>query len=177
MYWTREVPIALMIGVAAANASNAGPASHSSPAPMPAMRVHSSDMLSTTGFSSADTDALVALEDAPSEDATESAGLCIFCGDYLRLLSGNVRHTLTSPARWTAETWRSVGVKSLAVVGAAALLDQQEQIEVDEHKSETTDRVAGAFEPFGARYAGAVIGGFLLVGALDRKPNAKAVAV
>lgn len=102
---------------------------------------------------------------------------CVFCAGYWTLLKHDVEHEFTSPARWDRRNWRSVGVKSLVVVGAMALADRRVASYLDRHKSATTDRVASDFEPFGREYAAYVVGGFLVAGDLARDENAKAVAV
>jgi membrane-associated phospholipid phosphatase len=102
---------------------------------------------------------------------------CLFCADYWSVLKGDVKHVLTSPARWEGSTWRSVGFRSLAVVGLIGLADGRTRDYVDEHKSPESNRVAADFRPFGREYAAYVIGGFLFAGDLMHSPRAKAVAV
>lgn len=113
----------------------------------------------------------------PAEQGTAPPVVCIFCGDYWRLLKGDVKHVFSTPKRWRQPQWRSVGWKSLAVVGAMALLDKNTRNYFDNHKTATSDRLATNFQPFGRQYAAYVIGGYLLAGDLFHKPKAKAIAV
>ena len=123
---------------------------------------------------------LFAETDEQSGSAEQGAApsvVCIFCGDYWRLLKGDVKHVFSSPTRWQQPQWRSVGWKAIAVVGAMALLDKSTRKYFDNHKTATSDRLATNFQPFGRQYAAYVIGGYLLAGDLFHKPKAKAIAV
>lgn len=93
-----------------------------------------------------------------------------------QLLMQDARHVLRSPIRWDQGTWQDIGLIGLAVVGTAAVLDRPLQNAVQRHRNRTSDKVTRVFEPFGAEYSLAVLGGFYLAGVItdDRKANAVA---
>ncbi len=96
--------------------------------------------------------------------------------NYGRLLLLDARYILSSPTRWDRSDWRDVGLIGLAVVGTAAVLDRPVQDAVQRNRNRTSDSIARVFEPFGAEYSLAVLGGFYLAGAVNDDPKAKAVA-
>ncbi|MDL2339622.1 MAG: phosphatase PAP2 family protein [Pseudomonadota bacterium] len=93
-----------------------------------------------------------------------------------QLLMQDARYVLRSPARWEQGTWQDIGLIGLAVVGTAAVLDRPLQNAVQRNRNRTSDTVARVFEPFGAEYSLAVLGGFYLAGAINDDPKATAVA-
>ena len=93
-----------------------------------------------------------------------------------RLLMQDARYVLGSPARWEQSTWQDIGLLGLAVVGTAVVLDRPIQNAVRRNPNRTSDKVTRFFEPFGAEYSLAVLGGFYLAGAIDDDPKATAVA-
>jgi membrane-associated phospholipid phosphatase len=101
--------------------------------------------------------------------------VCSDCG-FGRDLVEDTRDVFTAPARWRKPQWRSAAVKAGVVVGSIALLDEPVRDYLQDHRSDTTDRIADAFEPFGREYAFAVLGGFALAGALTDNPMARNVA-
>jgi membrane-associated phospholipid phosphatase len=106
----------------------------------------------------------------------ETGPPCDFC-KLGKTITGDVREVFTEPTRWQAPDWGSVAWKSVVVAGSIALLDQRARDYLQRHRSEGSQRVADAFEPFGAEYALGTLAGFALVGALADKPTARAVAV
>lgn len=112
----------------------------------------------------------VAVADDPPPGATVSPP------NYGRLLLHDAGYVLTSPARWNQRDWRDAGLMGLAVVGTAVLLDRPVQNAVQRSKNRTSDNIARFFEPFGAEYSLAVLGGFYLAGSVNDDPKAKAVA-
>jgi membrane-associated phospholipid phosphatase len=101
---------------------------------------------------------------------------CDFC-TLGKTITGDVREVFTEPTRWQARDWGSVAWKSVVVAGSIAFLDQHARDYLQRHKSDGSQRVADAFEPFGAEYAIGTLAGFAIVGAVADKPTARAVAV
>lgn len=93
-----------------------------------------------------------------------------------QLLLQDARYVLGSPARWDRGTWKDIGLFGLAVVGTAAVLDRPIQNAVQRNRNRTSDTVTRVFEPLGAEYSLAVLGGFYLAGAINDDPKAIAVA-
>lgn len=93
---------------------------------------------------------------------------------YPELLLDDVKHVVTSPARWDETEWRQAGWASLAVVGTALVVDRPLR---DEMRRPHGDNAAlTQIERFGAQYAIGVVGGFYLVGALADDENSRQVA-
>ena len=93
-----------------------------------------------------------------------------------QLLVQDARYVLRSPARWEQSTWQNIGLAGLAVVGTAVVLDRPIQNSVQRNRNRTSDKVTRFFEPFGAEYSLAVLGGFYLAGAINDDPKATAIA-
>jgi membrane-associated phospholipid phosphatase len=113
-------------------------------------------------------------DEPPPSD--ETVPVCGFC-DFGKTLAKDTREVFTEPTRWDRHAWRSVAWKSAAVVGSIALLDEPTRDYLTRHRSDTTQRIADAFEPFGAEYAIATWAGFAMIGKLGDKPTASAVAL
>jgi membrane-associated phospholipid phosphatase len=113
---------------------------------------------------------------ARAQPQDEEGPPCDFC-KLGKTIGSDVREVFTEPTRWQARDWGSVAWKSVVVAGSIALLDQRTRDYLQRHRSEGSQRVADAFEPFGAEYAIATLAGFAMVGALADKPTARAVAV
>jgi membrane-associated phospholipid phosphatase len=116
----------------------------------------------------------VSAEEAQPQD--ETVPVCDFC-NFGKTLAQDTREVFTEPTRWGRPEWRSVAWKSALVVGSIALLDEPAHDYLDRHRSDTTQKIADIFEPFGAEYALGTLAGFALVGALGDKPTARAVAL
>ncbi|MBI3610483.1 MAG: phosphatase PAP2 family protein [Nitrospirae bacterium] len=112
---------------------------------------------------------------APSRTNRISGG-CLFCPDYGKLLLKDARHVLSAPLRWEESDWRRFAFGTLAVLGAAAVLDRPVRDEIQRTRNGATDRVANIFEPLGSYYSIGVLGGFYLAGAAMNDPWAKYVA-
>ena len=108
--------------------------------------------------------------------ATETATPCEFCG-FWKTVGGDTRDTFTEPVRWQASDWRSVAWKSALVAGSIALLDEPVRESLQRHRGDVSQRVADAFEPFGAEYAIGTLAGFALIGFAADRPTARAVAL
>lgn len=93
-----------------------------------------------------------------------------------QLLMQDARYVLRLPARWEQSTWQDIGLIGLAVAGTAVVLDRPIQNAVQRNRNRTSDKVTRVFEPFGAEYSLAVLGGFYLAGAINDDPKATAVA-
>ena len=109
--------------------------------------------------------------ESPARD--ETVPVC----DFGKTLAKDTREVFTEPTRWDKPEWRSVAWKSALVVGSIALLDEPARDYLDRHRSDTSQKIADTFEPFGAEYALATWAGFALVGKLGDKPTASAVAL
>jgi membrane-associated phospholipid phosphatase len=112
--------------------------------------------------------------DEPPRD--ETVPVCGFC-DFGKTLATDTRGVFTEPTRWDKVAWRSVAWKSALVVGSIALLDEPARDYLDRHRSDTTQKIADTFEPFGAEYALGALAGFSIAGAFGDNPTARAVAL
>lgn len=106
------------------------------------------------------------------EPTTREEGL--FSRAYGRLLWRDTTYLLSAPARWEQEDWINFSLKA-TVVGGAFLLDRHIQERVQGNRNQTRDRIADIFEPFGAEYSVAVLGGFYVAGVAFDNPKAEAV--
>jgi len=109
------------------------------------------------------------------EPAPDTSSTCEFC-DFGRTLVADTRDVFTEPVRWEAHDWGSVAWKSALVVGSIALLDEPVHDYLARQRNDTSQRIADAFEPFGAEYALGTLAGFALVGAFADAPTARSVA-
>lgn len=112
-------------------------------------------------------------QDPPGDQAVP---VCEFCG-FGKALAQDTRAAVTEPARWGKHEWRSAAWKSALVVGSIALLDEPAHDYLDRHRNATSQRVADAFEPFGAEYALGTLAGFALIGSLGDAPRARSAAL
>ena len=111
-----------------------------------------------------------------AQTQAEEGPPCDFC-KLGKTITSDIRDVFTEPTRWEAPDWGSVAWKSVVVAGSIAFLDQHARDYLQRHRSDGSERVANAFEPFGAEYAIATLAGFAIVGAVADKPTARAVAV
>jgi hypothetical protein len=93
---------------------------------------------------------------------------------YPEILIDDVKHVVTSPARWDDAEWHKAGWASLAVVGTALVIDRPLRDEMRHHTGDNT--FLTQVERFGVQYAAGVVGGFYLVGALTDNENSRQVA-
>lgn len=117
-----------------------------------------------------------AAEPMPSADEKKPR-LCLFCREYGHLLGEDIVHVFKAPTRWSSKQWKQVGIGAGIVVGTAVLLDRHVNNYAEDNQTDTTNRVADTFAPFGADDAFAVVAGFYLGGAIAHDPRAKAVAL
>jgi membrane-associated phospholipid phosphatase len=110
-------------------------------------------------------------EDLTAADAAASAP----APGYGQVLVTDVRHELSAPVRWQEDDWRTFGLISLGILGAA-VVDRPVRDFFQEHQSSTADHIANLFEPFGAEYSFVTLGGFFVAGLAADDLNAKAVA-
>jgi membrane-associated phospholipid phosphatase len=94
---------------------------------------------------------------------------------YGHLLLHDAGAVLLAPLHWDAGDWGRFGLATAGIVAAGALDRQVEKFVVDHHGS-GMDGVTKFFEPFGAEYSFAVIGGFGIAGWLLDDTNARTVA-
>jgi membrane-associated phospholipid phosphatase len=102
--------------------------------------------------------------------------VCEGCG-FGKTVLFDTREVFTEPVRWQKPDWRSAGIKAAIVAASIAWLDEPVRDYVQDHKGATTERIANAFEPFGAEYALGALAGFALVGKFASKPKALDVAL
>jgi hypothetical protein len=100
---------------------------------------------------------------------------CDRCG-FVETVIADTADVFTASARWHKPEWRSAAIKAAAVAGSMLLLDEHVRDYVQDHRNDTTDRIANAFEPFGAEYSAGVLGGFALIGHFADKPVAMNLA-
>jgi hypothetical protein len=93
---------------------------------------------------------------------------------YPELVIDDVKHVVTSPARWDDADWRKVGWTSLAVLGTAVVIDRPWRDEMRRHSGDNPFLLQ--VERFGSQYAPVVLGGFFLAGMVGDDQNAMEVA-
>lgn len=94
---------------------------------------------------------------------------------YPEILVDDVRHVLTSPARWQDQDWQNLGLAAVGVVGVAAILDRPVRDEMRRHAPNNNPFLQN-IERFGAQYSLVVLGGFYMAGAIGNNDTAVAVA-
>jgi membrane-associated phospholipid phosphatase len=111
--------------------------------------------------------------------ASESAPLrnCLFCADYPKLFVRDVKHVFTAPLRWNRRDWLLAGAAGGAIVWTGVFYDRKIETAMQDHRSHTTNRIASAFEPFGAIYSAGILGGFYLAGAAFKWDEAEATGL
>jgi len=115
-----------------------------------------------------------AAEGSPSQekDATES----LFSLDFPKLLLGDTWYVLSSPVRWDAYDWLTVGV-GMAGVAAVALADKPVRTQVQHVQNGSANDVASQIRQFGGSYSFATLGFFYVGGEIFHDPPAKAVFI
>lgn len=93
-----------------------------------------------------------------------------------QLLLQDARYMWHAPSQWDQGTWGDIGLAGLALVGTAAVLDRPIRNAVQRNRNPVSDKATRIFEPFGAEYSLAVLGGFYLAGAINDDPKSTAVA-
>ena len=100
------------------------------------------------------------------------AALCLFATThsayaeqpaYPKLLTDDIEHVISAPARWESEEWRNAGWLSLGILTTAALVDKPLQDEMRRH-APNNNRAVLQVERLGAQYSVLVLGGFYLAG-------------
>jgi membrane-associated phospholipid phosphatase len=113
-----------------------------------------------------------AAQDGQTEQGPPVCGQCGIAKETVF----DTREILTAPARWQKSEWKRAGTAAAIVVGSVLLLDEPARDFIQDHENRTTDRIASAFEPFGAEYALGTLAGFALIGKLTNRPVARHVA-
>jgi membrane-associated phospholipid phosphatase len=116
-----------------------------------------------------------AIADAPA--ATQAMAPANGLRGLVRVTAEDTREVFKAPVHWRQPEWRSAVYKALVVAGAMALADESVRDHLQEHRTQRTDRIADAFEPFGSQYAAGVLLGYGLIGTLADKPGARSVAL
>jgi hypothetical protein len=93
---------------------------------------------------------------------------------YPQMVVDDVKHVLSSPARWDKQDWRNAGWASLAVVGTAIAIDRPLRDEMRRHAPNNNNFFQ--IERLGAEYAVGVVGAFYVAGAVSGNDNAVQVA-
>jgi len=96
--------------------------------------------------------------------------------DYARLAADDTCHVLISPFKWDAGDWMIAGLGASAVILTAAFADKPLQKQIQDHRNNTTDKLARGFEPFGAAYSAVILGAFELEGMTFDDNRSKAIA-
>jgi len=94
---------------------------------------------------------------------------------YPEILVDDVKHVLTSPARWEDQDWQNLALAAAGVVGVGVLLDRPVRDEMRRHAPNDNPFLRN-IERFGAQYSLAVLGSFYLAGAIGNNDTAVAVA-
>ena len=94
---------------------------------------------------------------------------------YPEVVLDDVKHVLSSPARWQEQDWQKLGLAAAGVVGVAVILDRPIRDEMRRH-APNDSRFMLNVERFGAQYSLGVLGGFYLAGAIANSDTAIAVA-
>ncbi len=116
-----------------------------------------------------------AAPDTASTQAKPAAADCRICAAG-RQTVGDARDVLTAPVRWRKPEWRSAARKAIIVAGVMAFADRPLRDSAQRRRSDATDRLADAFEPFGERYAAGVLAGYWLAGHFGHHPEAQTIA-
>ncbi len=93
---------------------------------------------------------------------------------YSELLLDDIKHVITAPSRWEKPEWQNFGLATLAIAGAAAIIDRPLRNEM--RRQSGTSTFMRDVERFGAGYSLGVLGGFYLAGAGGNNDKAMAVA-
>lgn len=118
-----------------------------------------------------------ALDSASPPPATPPSPDCLFCTEYVQRLGQDAEQVLTAPLRWDSYEWGELARDKLLVIGTTlVLIDKPLQDAIQRNHGNTSDHVAARFEPFGAEYSFAVLGGFYLAGRALDDPVSQAVA-
>ncbi len=88
---------------------------------------------------------------------------------YPELVIDDVKQTLTAPARWDDDDWKKVGWSTAAVLGTALVIDHPWRNEM--RRKAPNNQFMLQVERFGSQYSVAVVGGFLVAGALSGNEN------
>ncbi len=115
-------------------------------------------------------------DSASPPPATSPLPECLFCTDYIRRLGQDAEQVFTAPFRWEKDEWHELTRDGLLVLGTMALLNRPVQKAIQHHRGATSERIAARFEPFGAEYSFAVLGGFYVAGRVVDDPVSQAVA-
>lgn len=94
---------------------------------------------------------------------------------YPEILVDDVKHVLTSPARWEDQDWKNLALAAAGIVGVGAILDGPVRDEMRRHAPNDNPFLHNV-ERFGAQYSFAVLGGFYVAGAIGNNDTAVAVA-
>ncbi|HKB60081.1 MAG TPA: phosphatase PAP2 family protein [Gallionellaceae bacterium] len=86
------------------------------------------------------------------------------------LVVDDVKHVVTSPARWDKDDWKTAGWSAAAVLGTALVIDHRWRDEMRRHAPNNNPLITQV-ERLGDQYSPAVVGGFLAVGALSSDDN------
>ncbi len=84
---------------------------------------------------------------------------------YPELAIDDVKHALTSPAHWDDDDWKKAEWSALAVVGTALVIDHPWRNLM--RRQTPNNSFLTQVEKFGSQYSVAVVGGFLVAGALS----------
>lgn len=94
---------------------------------------------------------------------------------YPEVVLDDVKHVLSSPARWQEQDWQKLGLAAAGVVGVAVILDRPIRDEMRRH-APNDSRFMLNVERFGTQYSLGVLGSFYLAGAIGKNDTAIAVA-
>ena len=111
---------------------------------------------------------------AQSEEKSETESP--FSLDFPKLILRDAWYVLTSPVRWDAKDWLTVGV-GIAGIAAVSLADQSIRTQVQHIRSGSAKDAASQIRQFGSGYSYATLGLFYVGGEIFNDPPAKAVFI
>ena len=100
----------------------------------------------------------------------------LISAEYGKLLLDDTWHVISAPARWNEKDWILAGLGTGSVVATGIFADKSLKKEIQDHRSNTTDDLRKAFEPFGAEYSFYILGGLEIEGLVFHDDNSRAVA-
>ena len=114
----------------------------------------------------------------PPVPATETRGSGdIPLGELPALFLKDATGVLGAPLHWQGEDWLRFGAASAVLAPTAAWADDPARKGAAGIHSASLDRVTRIFEPFGAEYSFATLGGFAVFGLVFHDSEARSVAV
>lgn len=113
---------------------------------------------------------------AQAQERPDTVAGCEDCG-FRKSLFEDTHAVFADLTRPGARPWRTAARDELIVLGAMAFVDRPVRDHVQAARNASSDRIAGAVEPFGERYAAATLLGFALAGRFSGHTTAREIAL